>query len=293
MFKPLPSVPDHPALEREVLERWEEERTFQRLREQNAGGPRFSFIDGPITANNPMGVHHAWGRTLKDVFQRYNGATGHDERYQNGFDCQGLWVEVEVEKELGLNSKREIEEYGIAEFARALQGARRAVRRRDDRAVEAPRPVDGLGQRLPHLLGHEHRVHLALPEGVPRARVALQGPPLDAVVPALRHLALAARAGRRGELPRARAPVAVRPLPAGRPRGRVAGRLDDDAVDAARERRRGRQAGRRVRPARRRLAARRGGRRVRQRRAGRGPGRARVPRRPSTTCPRRRASPIA
>jgi isoleucyl-tRNA synthetase len=117
MLKPLPSVPDHPALEREVLERWEEERTFQRLREQNAGGPRFSFIDGPITANNPMGVHHAWGRTLKDVFQRYYAAKGHDERYQNGFDCQGLWVEVEVEKELGLNSKREIEDYGIAEFA--------------------------------------------------------------------------------------------------------------------------------------------------------------------------------
>ncbi|MDX6507761.1 MAG: isoleucyl-tRNA synthetase [Gaiellaceae bacterium] len=117
MFKPLPSVPDHPALEREVLERWEAERTFERLREQNAGGPRFSFLDGPITANNPMGVHHGWGRTLKDVFQRYRAARGCDERYQNGFDCQGLWVEVEVEKELGLNSKREIEEYGIAEFA--------------------------------------------------------------------------------------------------------------------------------------------------------------------------------
>ena len=61
MFKPLPSVPDHPALEREVLERWEEEQTFQRLREQNAGGPRFSFMDGPITANAPVGVHHGIG----------------------------------------------------------------------------------------------------------------------------------------------------------------------------------------------------------------------------------------
>src|SRR5215217_1351994 len=117
MFTPLPSVPDHPALEREVLELWEHERTFERLREQNAGGPRWSFIDGPITANNPMGVHHAWGRALKDVFQRYHALRGFDERYQNGFDCQGLWVEVGVEKELGLNSKREIEEYGIAEFA--------------------------------------------------------------------------------------------------------------------------------------------------------------------------------
>src|SRR3954449_8030216 len=117
MLKPLPSVPDHPALEREVLERWERERTFERLREQNRGNDRWSFLDGPITANNPMGVHHAWGRALKDVFQRYKAARGFDQRYQNGFDCQGLWVEVEVEKELGLNSKRDIEEYGIANFA--------------------------------------------------------------------------------------------------------------------------------------------------------------------------------
>jgi isoleucyl-tRNA synthetase len=117
MFTPLPEKPDHPALEREVLERWEHEGTFRQLREKNAGNPRWSFIDGPITANNPMGVHHAWGRTLKDVFQRYKAARGFDERYQNGFDCQGLWVEVEVEKSLGLNSKRDIEEYGLAEFA--------------------------------------------------------------------------------------------------------------------------------------------------------------------------------
>jgi isoleucyl-tRNA synthetase len=115
-FRPLPRVPDHPGLELELLERWERERTFDRLREQNRGGPRFSFIDGPITANNPMGVHHAWGRTLKDVFQRYWAMRGFDQRYQNGFDSQGLWVEVEVEKALGLGSKREIEDYGLAEF---------------------------------------------------------------------------------------------------------------------------------------------------------------------------------
>jgi isoleucyl-tRNA synthetase len=94
MFKPLPSVPDHPALERELLERWEAEGTFERLREQNAGGPRFSFMDGPITANAPAGVHHGIGRTLKDVFQRYKAMRGHQLRYQNGFDSQGLYVEV-------------------------------------------------------------------------------------------------------------------------------------------------------------------------------------------------------
>ena len=116
-FAPLPPVPDHPALEREILAWWEDDGTFFKLRDRNRGGPTFSFMDGPITANNPMGVHHAWGRTLKDVFQRYKALRGFDERYQNGFDCQGLHVEVEVEKSLGLNSKREIEEYGLAEFA--------------------------------------------------------------------------------------------------------------------------------------------------------------------------------
>ena len=65
-----------------------------------------------------MGVHHAWGRTYKDVWQRYWALKGFDERYQNGFDCQGLWVEVEVEKELGFESKRDIENYGIAEFVK-------------------------------------------------------------------------------------------------------------------------------------------------------------------------------
>ena len=65
-----------------------------------------------------LAVHTAWGRTLKDVFQRYKALRGFDQRYQNGFDCQGLWIEVGVERELGLNSKREIEEYGLEEFAR-------------------------------------------------------------------------------------------------------------------------------------------------------------------------------
>jgi isoleucyl-tRNA synthetase len=117
MFEALPQYPDHLALEEEILAWWDAERIFEQLRERNRGGPKFSFLDGPITANNPMGAHHCWGRTLKDLFQRYKALRGHDLRYQNGFDCQGLWVEVGVERELGLNSKREIEEYGIAEFA--------------------------------------------------------------------------------------------------------------------------------------------------------------------------------
>jgi isoleucyl-tRNA synthetase len=119
MFDPLPQVPDSNALELEVLERWEREGTFQQLRELNRGGPKWSFIDGPVTANRlSLGVHTAWGRTLKDVFQRYKALRGFEQRYQNGFDCQGLWIEVGVERQLGLNSKREIEQFGLEEFAR-------------------------------------------------------------------------------------------------------------------------------------------------------------------------------
>ncbi|MBA2607804.1 MAG: isoleucine--tRNA ligase, partial [Actinobacteria bacterium] len=117
MFSPLPDKPDHNALELEILELWERESTFDRLRAQNADGPKFRFIDGPVTANKTLAVHTAWGRTLKDVFQRYKALQGFHQRYQNGFDCQGLWIEVGVEKELGLNSKRDIEEYGLEKFA--------------------------------------------------------------------------------------------------------------------------------------------------------------------------------
>jgi isoleucyl-tRNA synthetase len=117
IFQPLPDKPDHPRLEEEVLARWNAEGTFAKLREKNAGGPTFSFIDGPVTANKPLGIHTTWGRTLKDVFQRYKALRGFDQRYQNGFDCQGLWIEVGVERALGLNSKPEIEAYGLEKFA--------------------------------------------------------------------------------------------------------------------------------------------------------------------------------
>ena len=120
-FAALPEELDFPVMEHRILQMWTAERTFDQLRSKNTGGPRWSFIDGPITANNPMGVHHAWGRTYKDVFQRYRAMKGFDQRFQNGFDCQGLWLEVEVEKELGFKSKRDIEAYGLAAFADACR----------------------------------------------------------------------------------------------------------------------------------------------------------------------------
>ena len=84
--------------EHDVLDFWKENLIFEKRRELNKGKKKWSFIDGPITANNPMGVHHAWGRSLKDIYNRYKSMCGFELRYQNGFDCQGLWVEIEVEK---------------------------------------------------------------------------------------------------------------------------------------------------------------------------------------------------
>jgi isoleucyl-tRNA synthetase len=123
MFIPLSDKPSADNLEPAILEFWDRERIFEQLRAKNEGGRRFSFIDGPVTANKKLGVHTAWGRTLKDVFQRYKALRGYHQRYQNGFDCQGLWIEVGVERELGLNSKREIEEYGLEAFARKCRAS--------------------------------------------------------------------------------------------------------------------------------------------------------------------------
>ena len=115
-FKKVKNQIDFVELEHEILKFWEDHQIFNKLVSKNEGNKPWSFMDGPITANNPMGVHHAWGRSLKDIFQRFHAMNGYDLRYQNGFDCQGLWVEVEVEKELGFKSKKDIEDFGIEKF---------------------------------------------------------------------------------------------------------------------------------------------------------------------------------
>lgn len=102
--------------EKEILSFWKENDCFKKLKAKNENGPKYRFIDGPITANNPMGIHHVWGRTLKDTFIKYHAMKGCDTHYRNGFDSQGLWVEVEVEKELGFRTKHDIEAYGLDKF---------------------------------------------------------------------------------------------------------------------------------------------------------------------------------
>jgi len=116
-FKDVPNKVDFVGLEKAMLAFWQSSDAFEKLRQLRAKSDKhWSFLDGPITANNPMGVHHAWGRTYKDLYQRFKAMQGFNQRWQNGFDCQGLWVEVNTERELGFNSKREIEKYGLSEF---------------------------------------------------------------------------------------------------------------------------------------------------------------------------------
>ena len=117
MFEPVNSRVDFPSMERETIDWWNANDIPLKYRERNNDSDhRYSFIDGPITANNPMGVHHAWGRTYKDLFLRFRNMQGYRQRFQNGYDGQGLWIEVEVEKELGFESKRDIEGFGIGKF---------------------------------------------------------------------------------------------------------------------------------------------------------------------------------
>lgn len=116
-IKEVGSQVDFPSLERDLLKHWYKGGIVDKyLHKNDKSDEKFAFQDGPITANNPMGVHHAWGRAYKDIWQRYNNMLGKKQRFQNGFDCQGLWVEVEVEKELGFRLKKDIEIFGVADF---------------------------------------------------------------------------------------------------------------------------------------------------------------------------------
>lgn len=116
-FESVDLKANFPETEKALLSSWYKKGVVKKYLSRNKNSKKyFSFLDGPITANNPMGVHHAWGRTYKDLWPRFKNMQGFRQRFQNGFDCQGLWVEVEVEKELGFKSKKDIETFGVAKF---------------------------------------------------------------------------------------------------------------------------------------------------------------------------------
>jgi isoleucyl-tRNA synthetase len=115
-FEPVDPKQSFPALEERMLARWREEGVFERSLAQREGAPVWSFYEGPPTANGRPGSHHVLARVFKDVYPRYKTMCGYRVPRKAGWDCHGLPVELEVEKQLGISSKQEIEEFGIAEF---------------------------------------------------------------------------------------------------------------------------------------------------------------------------------
>ncbi|MCU1587242.1 MAG: ileS, partial [Frankiales bacterium] len=112
----LPAQVDLPALEHEVLARWERDEVFARSLAQTAGGEPWVFYEGPPTANGKPGTHHVEARVFKDLFPRFKTMQGRHVPRKAGWDCHGLPVELAVEKELGFSGKGDIEDYGIAAF---------------------------------------------------------------------------------------------------------------------------------------------------------------------------------
>ena len=116
VHRPVDTRASFPALEEDVLVRWRERDVFAESLRRREGGPRWTFYEGPPTANGPPGFHHVLARVFKDIFPRHRAMKGHYVERKAGWDCHGLPVELAVEKELGFDTKTDIEEYGIAAF---------------------------------------------------------------------------------------------------------------------------------------------------------------------------------
>ena len=116
MFQPVDPSLDLVALEEAMLTRWREEDVFGASLRQREGAPEWVFYEGPPTANGRPGIHHVWARLFKDLYPRFHTMRGKHVDRKGGWDCHGLPVEVEVEKELGFSAKFEIEDYGIERF---------------------------------------------------------------------------------------------------------------------------------------------------------------------------------
>jgi isoleucyl-tRNA synthetase len=117
-YEPVDPRADFPALERDILAFWRDHDVFRRSLRAREGRPEWVFYDGPPTANNRPHIGHVEARTFKDLYPRFRTMTGHYVNRKAGWDCHGLPVEVEVEKTIGTRSKRDIEEFGVAEFVR-------------------------------------------------------------------------------------------------------------------------------------------------------------------------------
>ena len=205
-----------PELERGILGFWSEHDVFARSIALRKDDPLWVFYEGPPTANGTPGIHHVEARVFKDVYPRFKTMTGHFVPRKGGWDCHGLPVELEVEKEIGTTGKRDIEAFGIAEFNRLC---RESVTRY---VGEFERLTDRIGFWIDMSdaywtmnTDYIESVWWSLKQTARTrpARGVRQG---HGVLPAVRHRALRRR-GRDG-LPDGRGPQRVRPVPRGRRR---------------------------------------------------------------------------
>jgi isoleucyl-tRNA synthetase len=116
VFKTVSARVDIQKLERDQLNFWRERKIFQRTMQEREGSPTYVFYEGPPTANGKPGSHHVLARAFKDMFPRYKVMRGYYCLRSGGWDTHGLPVEIEVQKELGIKFKHEIEDYGVAAF---------------------------------------------------------------------------------------------------------------------------------------------------------------------------------
>ncbi len=122
-FTSVPSAVNYPALEERIMGMWAEKNIFERTLSERADGPRYVFYEGPPTANGRPGIHHVLARAFKDMFPRYKIMQGHYVLRKGGWDTHGLPVEIEVEKQLGLSGKQQIDEYGVEAFNRRCRAS--------------------------------------------------------------------------------------------------------------------------------------------------------------------------
>ena len=123
MFNELRKDFSFPELEKQILDFWKTEEIFRRSHAMREGAPEFVFYEGPPTANGKPGIHHVISRTVKDIVCRYKQMCGYRVDRKAGWDTHGLPVEIEVEKNLKLDSKAEIEKFGVAEFNKACKAS--------------------------------------------------------------------------------------------------------------------------------------------------------------------------
>ena len=151
-----PAWPDQrpDAMECELLARWKAEDLFGQVRRSRLGGKPFVFYDGPPTANGRPGIHHVFSRTLKDLFCRFRVAQGCSVTRVAGWDTHGLPVEIEVEKQLNLKGKQDIEAFGVAEFNRLCR----------ESVFTYKKDWEDLSERTAYWLDYDHPYITCTPE---------------------------------------------------------------------------------------------------------------------------------